>query len=742
VSVLGSLTQLTSLNLSSCESLSDLSGLGSLTQLTSLNLSSCESLSDLSGLGSLPQLTSLNLSWCKSLSDVSALGSLTQLNSLDLCWCEALSDVSLLGNLTQLTSLDLSWCKSLSDVSGLGSLTQLTSFNLSGSESLVDVSVLGSLTQLTSLKLFSCESLVDVSVLGSLTQLTSLNLSGCGLLSDVSVLGSLTQLTSLDLSGCESLSDVSVLGSLTQLTSLDFRRCESLSDVSGLGSLTQLTSLDLSDCESLVDVSGLCSLTQLTSLNLSGCKSLVDVSGLGSLNQLTSLNLSGCESLVDVSGLGSLNQLTSLKLSGCESLVDVSGLGSLNQLTSLKLSGCHRITKEPAFKNLSRLKDLEFDKHPCQIADILAHCAVSRKDWGAIQEHFKNWSIELGQAIQNRHFSATYLAISLAIGVSHLENLESTFGLVEILHKGSFLSHHPWKRLFHGTLKISGFTSLVELTKHLPENDWTSGAIGGLCSIVSNLKNNSYELEWFRDFIQFTHTRHYFNPAYLRPVAAQWCLALDELGDGQLLQEWLELLTDPADSTALDLIHLQFAKQALITGDPEKALKLSLQIQGPKIRDELLLELAEHYLHFGNAGQAGDLLFLVSHGESRSSLSKMLVAVPGYLDEPTNLHRILAAFGSDGEAIRLLSDMISVDKIVQALPREELSELLVIECMKMVSRGLGVSEAEAKQVLIQEVQKNSSIRNIHLWKLPCSLIQNAWRLFGTTRKRWNFPSIC
>jgi hypothetical protein len=601
----------------------------------------------------------------------------------------------------------------------LASLTQLISLNLSNCKSLVDVSALGSLTQLTSLDLSDCTSLVDVSALSSLTQLTSLDLSDCTSLVDVSALSSLTQLTSLDLSECGSLSDVSALGSLTQLTSLDLSGCGSLSDVSALGSLTQLNSLNLGDIfvlgtDTLNDISALTSLTQLTSLDLSDRNSIRDISAIGSLTQLTSLNLSSCESVSDITVLSCLMQLTSLNLSKCKLLSDVSVLGNLTQLTSLNLSGCHRITKEPNFKELSKLEELEIDKHPWFIADILAHCAYSRQDWKTIQENIQMWLDELGLAIQNYHPTAIELAISLANGAPHIENQAFTFRLLEILHKGSSLPHQPWKHLLHGTLEIIGFPALVELARQLPKGDWTSGAIGGLCSIVPMLRSIPEGLSWVRDFIQSTHRRHHGNPGYLRPVAAQWCLALDQLAEGQLLQEWLELLTDPADSKALDSIYFQFAKQALATGDPEKALKLSLQIQGPKRRDELLLELADHHLQRGEASQAGGLLFLVSHPESRSSLAKNLAAVPGYLDAPTNLHRILAAFGSDGEAIRLLSDKISVEKLVQALPREELRDLLLIECMKMVSRGLGISEAEAKQVLIQEVQKNSSIRNIHL----------------------------
>jgi hypothetical protein len=386
-----------------------------------------------------------------------------------------------------------------------------------------------------------------------------------------------------------------------------------------------------------------------------------DVSALGKLTQLASLYLSRCKSVVDVSVLGNLMQLISLDLSGCKSVVDVSALGSLTQLTSLDLSGCHRITKKPDYKELVKLEILEIDIHPWFIADILAHCAYSRKDWKTIQKNIQMWLDELGMAIQNYHPTAIELAISLANGAPHIENQAFTFRLLEILHKGSSLPHQPWKHLLHGTLEIIGFPALVELARQLPKGDWTSGAIGGLCSIVPMLRSIPEGLSWVRDFIQSTHRRHHGNPGYLRPVAAQWCLALDQLAEGQLLQEWLELLTDPADSTALDSIYFQFAKQALTSGLPEKALKFSLQIQGPRVRDELLLELAEHHLDRGHADRAGDLLFLLSHADFRSELAGKLATVDGYLEDPNNLHRLLAASGTNSNALQDLVKQTTPD---------------------------------------------------------------------------------
>ena len=230
-------------------------------------------------LAGLTALTSLNLSGCGQLTDVSVLAGLTALTSLDLSGCGQLTDVSVLAGLTALTSLDLSGCGQLTDVSVLAGLTALTSLNLSGCEQLTDVSGLAGLTALTSLDLSGCEQLTDVSVLAGLTALTSLNLSGCKQLTDVSVLAGLTALTSLNLSGCEQLTDVSVLAGLTALTSLNLSGCEQLTDVSVLAGLTALTSLNLMRARTFG-----CGYAQL--------KAFAPIRPL--LDHLTTLTLNGC----------------------------------------------------------------------------------------------------------------------------------------------------------------------------------------------------------------------------------------------------------------------------------------------------------------------------------------------------------------------------------------------------------------------------------------------------------------
>ena len=73
----------------------------------SLDLTSCEGLSDVSAPGS--SVTHLNLSDCHSIRDVSAFGSVTHLNLYN---CNRISDVSALGSVT---TLNLSWCDGITE---------------------------------------------------------------------------------------------------------------------------------------------------------------------------------------------------------------------------------------------------------------------------------------------------------------------------------------------------------------------------------------------------------------------------------------------------------------------------------------------------------------------------------------------------------------------------------------------------------------------------------------------------
>jgi small GTP-binding protein len=104
------LVQLTELDLSGCERLTELPGLEKLIQLKKLDLSRCEWLTELPGLEKLVQLTRLKLSGCSQLTELPGLEKLVQLTELELSGCRSLTALPSLDNLTQLTRLDLSGC--------------------------------------------------------------------------------------------------------------------------------------------------------------------------------------------------------------------------------------------------------------------------------------------------------------------------------------------------------------------------------------------------------------------------------------------------------------------------------------------------------------------------------------------------------------------------------------------------------------------------------------------------------
>jgi Leucine-rich repeat (LRR) protein len=745
------LTQLTSLNLSECASLSDITPLEKLTQLNSLSFSRCQSLSDITPLTQLTQLTSLDLSSCDSLSDIIPLEKLTQLNSLDLSYCKSLSDITPLEKLTQLNSLNLSSWASLSDITLLEKLTQLNSLNLSSWASLSDITPLENFSQLTSLNLSWCYSLSDITPLENLSQLTSLDLSQCNSLSNITLLENLTQLNSLNLSSCDSLSDITPLKNLTQLNSLNLSSCDSLSDITPLKNLTQLNSLDLSYCKSLSDITPLEKLTQLNSLNLSSWASLSDITPLENLSQLTSLDLSRCNSLSNIILLENLTQLNSLNLSYCDSLTDINPIAKLKQLVTIKLSSCTsisnlspiqflqkinkivierclRLTKFPNFKQLKQLQELNSSIHPITVADILAHCALSREDWAFINQNADAWTSELKSALKDSHPAAFDLATSLSIAFPHI-SLKLSKRLCQILNFDPLLDYRPWKNLFFGVFQQMGFNYLQNLASTIDAGlkfsirlcqilhddasaagSWPMGAIGGLAAIAEQLITLPDGKEWFAGWVRATSAHHESNPSFLKPVAAPWCLALHCLGENALLDQWIARFTDPDDSTALDAVFLEFCNHRLGHNDAPGAFRHAMRIRATLVRDGLLADITSYYLAAQQADQAAELLFLLSAEDKRAELSLKLADIPHFLDNRDNLHRLLAACGKDAPAIGRLLAKAGIDETVFPADADDARQRAAQDAAQMASIRTGFDAAYVGELsdLITQFLKNKA----------------------------------
>ena len=94
-------------------------------------------------------LHSLELNSCNELTDITHLSGLTYLTDLDLRFCDKLTDITQLSGLTYLTKLNLSNCYMLKNIKSLTKLTHLTNIILSSCYGLTDITPLSGLTNLT-----------------------------------------------------------------------------------------------------------------------------------------------------------------------------------------------------------------------------------------------------------------------------------------------------------------------------------------------------------------------------------------------------------------------------------------------------------------------------------------------------------------------------------------------------------------------------------------------------------------
>jgi hypothetical protein len=123
-------------------------------------------------------LTTLRISGCENLKDVSSIASLHSLEHLSLVGCDAMEHVPLTG-LTRLEYLDLNGNDGLTtvDVSGLQKLTLL---DLNGSDKLEAVVGLADLIALKDLNVEECERLaIAVAAIKKLDRLEQLNVNRC-----------------------------------------------------------------------------------------------------------------------------------------------------------------------------------------------------------------------------------------------------------------------------------------------------------------------------------------------------------------------------------------------------------------------------------------------------------------------------------------------------------------------------------------------------------------------------------
>eukprot|EP01122_Echinamoeba_exundans_P007872 TRINITY_DN2508_c0_g1_i1.p1 TRINITY_DN2508_c0_g1~~TRINITY_DN2508_c0_g1_i1.p1 ORF type:complete len:572 (+),score=78.98 TRINITY_DN2508_c0_g1_i1:23-1717(+) len=307
-----SLTKLESLNLSNCARLTSL-GLDALVSISKslkrLNLKGCTLCTTqkaMGKIGKLSNLESLSLANCRSLSDpaLEFIGGLTELVDLDLSMCISVSDNGLrkfASKLPKLEKLNLSGCDMLTDTAWL---------------------FLAPLTQLKNLDFSNCDNLTALYV-KPFKNLRRLDLRGCNKISQQwENVKRLKKLEYLCLNDCK-VKDLSLFAKMINLRYLYLCRCsfdgadDDASHFSVLANLKNLEVFGLDSCLKLTDQNlKVCQeMPQLRVLSLSGTSvSGKGLSYLAKCPNLLYLGIAGCVNVGhdDVATLAKLSTLNRL----------------------------------------------------------------------------------------------------------------------------------------------------------------------------------------------------------------------------------------------------------------------------------------------------------------------------------------------------------------------------------------------------------------------------------------------
>lgn len=240
-----------------------------LPSLTHLNVM-C---TDLTQLDALTNLTSLNMDSCEHITRLNLVG----LRQLDMSECNLSNDA--LRQLTALTSLNMSGCAQITD-EGIRDLSQLQMLNMYRSR--VTDAGLQRLTRLTHLYIGFNTRITDEGI-QNLKSLQQLGMRQCMNITDAGI-AHLTQLTRLDMAS-SNLTDVGI-AHLTQLTRLDMAKSKLVTDA-GLQRLTRLTHLSMKFAVQITN-EGIRTLTLLQHLNMESCAQITD-EGVLNLKNLRTL---------------------------------------------------------------------------------------------------------------------------------------------------------------------------------------------------------------------------------------------------------------------------------------------------------------------------------------------------------------------------------------------------------------------------------------------------------------------
>jgi hypothetical protein len=320
----------------------------------------------------LSNLQSLNISYCDSITDVSCFANIS---TLKLTNCANVIDVSPLG---KVSDLDLSHCEGISDITALGNVQTLS---LHACANIIDVS---SLKNVHTLDISFCPQITDIS---GLTAVVVLDIEGC---LNICKVGILNHLKELKMEGCTKLNDLKGFPHLQKLgidgeCLLDlgsFPKAFQVKELSIKMNLFLPIPNESNTSESILSSRYIDLLQKIHKLSFQHCSSLVE---LPSFTSLRSLTITGCDQLTSLPLLPSLGYL---EICSCAKLESLEILGSpdlkyplyemrIHCSPSLKTISIQRKISQFRIHCCKRLKKVEIHQ-PMDLLKI-RHCNKLRK---------------------------------------------------------------------------------------------------------------------------------------------------------------------------------------------------------------------------------------------------------------------------------------------------------------------------------------------------------------------------
>ena len=352
-----------------------------------------------------PNITHLDMSNCQLITDFTPLSKLTKLEELDISGCYNLLDMTYCSNLQKLRVLNLS-NTGINDISLLPTINSLEVLNLKMTKIKNLIGIDKKFPKLHDLVLWGCGGIEDIEPISNLKELRVLDLEYCISLKHIKPVANLKKLIFLNLN-FNKIEDLSPIQNLTKLQIFTMDFCslalseknltyfENLVNMKFLAlrnrmirnlhyfrNMTKLVDLELAG-NAIQDLKPLENMTEMQKLNLSTNPSLKDLSPLHNMKKLKKLLINGAKSgksitipmnITDISIVKELPSLEVIESNFNQKIKDISPLQYCPKLEEAHFNDCFGIQDatplrfckglaEVHFDNCTQIKDLSFMKY-------------------------------------------------------------------------------------------------------------------------------------------------------------------------------------------------------------------------------------------------------------------------------------------------------------------------------------------------------------------------------------------